>query len=230
MKTIGILGGMSWESTHEYYRLINEGIRKRVGGLSSAEIMMASVDFGPLAKAMNDGDWNFIEQTLSDRARRLTSSGVDFLIIATNTMHKLADALTIAAAPAQLIHIGDCAAAEAIRRGFSKVLLLGTRFTMEEEFYTNRLRDTGIAVIIPEKEARRRIDEIIFSELCIGDFRPESRDFLVKTVEKAARTGTEAVVLGCTELPLILTSKESPLPILDTMSLHAAAVVEKALS
>ncbi len=230
MKTIGILGGMSWESTREYYRLLNEAVRERIGGLHSAQIIMASVDFDPLARAMNGGDWNFIERTLTEHAVRIAAAGAELLIIATNTMHKLASPIAEAAAPARLIHIGDCAAEEALRRGFSKVLLLGTRFTMEEDFYTGRLRAAGIEAVIPDDDARKRIDDIIFSELCIGDFRSESRAFLANAVRDAAAKGAEAVVLGCTELPLLLTQEESPLPILNTMALHAAEAVKRALS
>lgn len=229
MKTIGLLGGMSWESTREYYRLINEGIRERLGGLHSAEILMASVDFSPLSTAMEAADWKKIETILSDRARRLSGAGAEILLLCTNTMHKLAESVAAEAAPAKFLHIGTCAADEAVAQGFRTVALLGTRFTMEEDFYRNRLEAAGLEVLIPDPSARDWINELIFTDLCAGIFREKARKTMADIVLTLAEEGAEAVVLGCTELPLILTAKESTLPILDTMALHARSAVDAAL-
>ncbi|MCK5736058.1 MAG: aspartate/glutamate racemase family protein [Spirochaetaceae bacterium] len=229
MKTIGLLGGMSWESTREYYRLINEKVRVKLGGLHSAEIIMLSVDFQPLASAMESGDWNTVREILVEKTRHMAKTGPELLLICTNTMHKFADDIAAASAPAKLIHIGECTADEARRRGYKKTALLGTRFTMEEDFYRAKLEAAGLEVLIPEREERELIDKLIFGELCAGIFKDESRLLLVEVTERLAEKGAEAVILGCTELPLILTPEESPLPILDTMKIHAKAAVKEAL-
>lgn len=230
MKTIGLLGGMSWESTREYYRLINEDIRERLGGLHSAEILMASVDFGPLSQAMDSGDWNYIRTVLLDRTKRLNSAGADLLLICTNTMHRFADDIAAAAIPARLIHIGECAAAEARRLGYRKVALMGTRFTMEGKFYAEKLEAAGLEVMLPVKKDREWINNLIFDDLCAGIFEDVSRRKMAAITDRLKEDGAEAVVLGCTELPLILSPEESPLPLLDTMALHARAAVDAALS
>jgi aspartate racemase len=229
MKTIGLLGGMSWESSREYYRMINEGIRERLGGLHSAEIIMASVDFEPLSAAMESESWDEIRQILTDRTRRLVNAGIDFLLICTNTMHKFAPDIAAAAAPAELIHIGECTASETVRRGFRKVALMGTRFTMEEDFYRAGLESHNLEVLIPDEDERKWIDRLIFGELCAGIFRDDSRRHLAGIVERIAGEGAEAVILGCTELPLILSVEDSPIPVLDTMEIHASAAVNAAL-
>ncbi len=229
MKTIGLLGGMSWESSREYYRLINEKVRGRVGGLHSAEIIMASVDFAPLSDAMDSGNWDAILQILLDRTKRLTDAGIDILLICTNTMHKFAPDIAAASAPSELIHIGECTAAEARRRGYRKVALMGTRFTMEGDFYRAKLEAAGLEVLLPSEDERNWIDKLIFKELCAGVFQDESRHRLAEITGRLAAEGAEAVVLGCTELPLILSPEESPLPILDTMEIHAEAAVVEAL-
>lgn len=220
---------MSWESTREYYRLINEEIRERLGGLHSAEILMASVDFGPLSDAMDAGDWGQIRSVLLDRTKRLSSAGADFLLICTNTMHRFADDIARAAEPARLIHIGECAANEARRLGYRKVALMGTRFTMEGTFYREKLKTAGLEVFIPAEEERTWIDQLIFNDLCAGVFEESSRRKIASITGRMAEDGAEALVLGCTELPLILSPSESPLPLLDTMALHAQAAVDVAL-
>ena len=230
MKTIGLLGGMSWESTREYYRLINQYVRVQLGGLHSAEIIIASVDFAPLSRAMESGDWNKIHEILIDRTKRLSSAGIDLLLLCTNTMHKFAADIAGAASPAKFIHIGECAAVEARLRGFGKVALMGTRFTMEENFYTATLEASGLEVALPDRNERKWIDDLIFQELCAGRFKDESRRTISEIVERLAGNGAEAVVLGCTELPLILTTEESPLPLLDTMALHCQDAVRQALT
>ena len=229
MKTIGLLGGMSWESTREYYRLINESVRGRLGGLHSAEILLASVDFAPLSDAMNRGDWSSIGSTLEARTRSLVAAGAEMVLICTNTMHELADSIAAAAAPVPLIHIGQCSAEAANRGGFTSVALLGTRFTMEQDFYTARLRAAGLAVLLPSPEERQWLDGLIFQELCVGVFRPEARAETVALIDRLRDRGAEAVILGCTELPLIIAPDESPLPLIDTTRIHAAAAVDFAL-
>jgi aspartate racemase len=229
MKTIGLLGGMSWESSREYYRILNEGVRDRLGGLHSAELVMASVDFGPVSDAMAADDWALVRKTLRDRAGSLAAAGAELLLICTNTMHKMADDVAEAADPARLIHIGQCAADEAARRGYSKVALMGTRFTMEEDFYRARLESSGIGTLLPDDGEREWINALIFGELCAGIFRNEARQRMASITARLAREGAEALVLGCTELPLILTPDESPLPILDTMDIHCAAALDAAL-
>jgi len=229
MKRIGLLGGMSWESSREYYRLINEGVRDRLGGLHSADLVLTSLDFGPLSEAMDRRDWPFIEARLEEAARRTVAAGAELLLIGTNTMHKMAPAIERAARPALLIHIGDCAAEAARRRGYTRVALMGTRFTMEEDFYSGRLRDAGLTVLLPEGDDRDWIDRLIFSELCVGVFDESSRRRLAGIVAELRNRGADAVVLGCTELPMLLAPEDSPLPILDTMALHAAAAVSRSL-
>lgn len=220
---------MSWESTREYYRLINEEIRERLGGLHSAEILMASVDFAPLSQSMDDGDWEGIKTVLLDRTRRLSSAGAELLLICTNTMHRFADDIAAEAKPARLIHIGECAAAEARRCGYRKVALMGTRFTMEGKFYIEKLQESGLELILPGEEDRKWIDQLIFDDLCAGIFEDNSRRKMAAITAQLKEDGAEAVVLGCTELPLILTQEESLLPLLDTMELHARAAVDAAL-
>ena len=229
MKTIGLLGGMSWESTREYYRLINESVRERLGGLHSAEIILASVDFAPLSAAMNRGDWPFIRSTLEARTRSLAAAGAEMILICTNTMHKLADTIAAAAAPVPLIHIGQCSAEAAKRGGFTSAALLGTRFTMEEDFYTSRLQAAGLKVLLPTPEERQWLDNLIFQDLCAGVFRSEARAEAAGLIGRLGDQGAEAVILGCTELPLIISPDESPLPLIDTTRIHAAAAVETAL-
>jgi len=230
MKTIGLLGGMSWESSRKYYRLINQQVRERLGGLHSAEILMVSVDFAPLSAAMDSGNWNLIREILNSRGRILSSAGADILLICTNTMHKFADEIARASAPARLIHIGDCAAQESLRLGYRTVALMGTRFTMEENFYTSRLERAGLKVLLPDSGERTWIDKLIFQELCAGRFSNESRKRIAQIASGLADRGAEAVILGCTELPLILTPEESPIPLVDTMAVHASAAVETALN
>lgn len=229
MKTIGLLGGMSWESTREYYRLINEKVREQLGGLHSAEIIMASVDFQPLSTAMEKGDWESIRNVLIERTGRLKDAGADLLLICTNTMHKFATDIAVAAEPARLIHIGEVTAAEASRLEYKKVSLMGTRFTMEEDFYRVKLEAAGLEVTIPNNEEREWMNKLIFGELCAGVFKDESRRRMAEITGRLAADGAEAVVLACTELPLILTPEESPLPILDTMEIHAEAAVQAAI-
>ena len=230
MKRIGILGGMSWESTREYYRILNELAAEKLGGLHSAECLIASVDFAPLAEWMHNDEWGRVEELLVTRAQSLEAGGAELLLVATNTMHLLADQIQ-AAVSIPLLHIADAAGAECRRLGTETVALLGTRFTMEKEFYRGRLLECfGLRVLTPEAEVRRRIDEIIFTEHCRGIFKDESTAELRIVAAELVAGGAEAVVLGCTELPLVLKEGDLPVPVLDTTELHARAAFEMAIA
>lgn len=227
MKTVGLLGGMSWESTVTYYQLINKGIRGRLGGLHSAKILMYSVNFAEIEELMSSGRWQEAAHALSDAAAKLEQAGADLLMICTNTMHKVADQVA-ASISIPLIHIGDatgrCAAADGIKR----VGLLGTRFTMEEDFYRSILEDRyGMKVMIPSEADRRMIDDVIFKELCMGKIEPGSRNAYRQVVDSLQEQGAEAIILGCTEISLLLKPENSEVPLYDTTLIHAErAVVE----
>ncbi len=226
MKTIGIIGGTSWESTAVYYRLVNEGVRDRLGGLHSAHLLLASVDFQEYADNMAAGRWDEVEAALSSEADRLLAARVDALLIASNTMHIFADSIA-ARTGLPLIHIADAAAAAIKRAGVRRVGLLGTRPSMEKGFYKERLsRMFGIEAVIPEEEDRREIHRIIFEELCRGIFDEGSRRRLLAVIAALRSTGIEGIVLGCTELPLAIKQSDIDIPLWDTMGLHAAAAVD----
>ncbi len=228
MKTIGLLGGMSWESTIEYYRLLNETVRAELGGLHSAKILMYSVDFEELVALKHQEDWQAIGQLLATAARQLEQSGAECILLATNTMHKVADVIS-GATQIPLIHIAD-ATAEAIKpAGFSQVGLLGTRFTMEESFYKDRLIRHGLAVQVPECEDRDFVHNVIYDELCLGDIRAASRDRFHQIIANLIDSGAEAVILGCTEISLLVKPTDSPVPLFDTTEIHAKAAVAWAL-
>jgi len=229
MKVIGLLGGMSWESTAEYYRLINEAVRERLGGLHSARIAMYSVDFADVEVLQREGRWSQAAAALIEAARRLEHAGADILLICTNTMHKVAPEVE-AAVSMPLIHIADAAAAAVKAAGFGKAALLGTRFTMEEDFYQKRLAETHrIDVLIPGQADRRLVDRVIYEELCRGEIRDESRLEFARIIDELAVRGAECAILGCTEIPLLVRQCDSPLPLFDTTAIHAAAAVEAAL-
>lgn len=227
MKTIGILGGMSWESTLPYYRLINEAVRHRLGGLSSAPILLDSLDFAPVEERMAQGDWDAVAEILCTHAIRLERAGADFLVLATNTMHKLAPRIEERIS-IPFLHIAD-ATAEAIKAmGMLKVGLLGTRPTMEEDFYTARLLRNGITPVIPEMAIERdEVHRIIFEELCLGRFTEESRATYRQIMERLMERGAQAVILGCTEIGLLIA--QGPLPLIDTTAVHANAAVAMAM-
>lgn len=227
MKTIGILGGMSWESTQHYYRLINEEVRERLGGLNSARILLASVNFQDVEPHMRAGNWDEVAATLCDHALRLEQAGADFLVLATNTMHKLAPRIEQRIS-IPLLHIADATARNIMDMGLTTVGLLGTRHTMEEDFYTTRLIRHGLTPLVPESVPERaEVDRIIFQELCLGRVLPESRRAYDDIIAKLAARGAEAVILGCTEIGLLVSS--GPVPLIDTTSVHARAAVRLAL-
>jgi aspartate racemase len=230
MKTIGLIGGMSWESTIPYYRQINERVKERLGGLHSAKIILYSVDFHDIERLQQAGDWEAAGALLAGAARSLEAAGADFLVVCTNTMHKVADRIE-AAVTLPLLHIADPTAVAIKRAGHTTIGLLGTRFTMEQAFYRERLRERhGLQVIVPDPEDREAIHRIIFEELCLGAVLPESRRVYRSSMEKLAAQGAEAIILGCTEISLLVGPQDARVPLFDTTALHARAAAEEALA
>ena len=229
MKTIGLLGGMSWESTTTYYRAINTGVSRALGGLHSAEIVLYSVDFAPIEARQAAGDWDATAEVLVDAARRVQRAGADFLLICTNTMHKVAPAIE-EAITIPLLHIADATAEALVKDGVRTVGLLGTAFTREQNFYKGRLAERhGLKVLVPDPAARRSVHTIIYEELCRGKILGASRRRYLEIVNGLAAAGAEAVVLGCTEIGLLIKPEDTPVALYDTTALHAARAVEWAL-
>jgi aspartate racemase len=227
MKTVGILGGMSWESTAVYYRRLNELMQAECGGIASARVVLHSFDFREIDRLQHENRWDELANVLTLAARGLKSAGADFLLIATNTMHLVADQVE-SDADIPLLHIADGVAESITSAGYDTVALLGTRFTMEKGFYADRLlAKSGAASLIPEEDERATIHRIIYSELCAGEIREESRAAVVSIIRSLADRGAQAAVLGCTELPLLI--KEACIPVLDTSELHVRAAVRLAL-
>ena len=230
MRTLGLIGGMTWHSTVDYYRLINEGVHKRLGGSHSAEIVMLSVDFNPVEDMQAKGDWPAMGRLMAGAARTLESAGAEGLVICANTMHRLADDIT-AAVKIPLLHIADAAAGAVKRAGIGTIGLLGTRYTMEMDFYRGRLAAKhGLKVLIPDEPGRTTVHDIIYQELGHGLVRQEARQAYIKVIDDLVKRGAEGVILGCTEIPLLIKEKDSPVPVFDTTALHAAAAVDFALS
>lgn len=228
MKTIGLLGGMSWESTQSYYRLINEGVKSQLGGLHSARLILYSVDFAEIEAMQHRDDWEGTARLLVAAATSLQSAGADFLVIGTNTMHKVAPQIA-EAVELPLLHIAD-ATAEALKKdGIDSVGLLGTSFTMEQTFYRERFEKAGIRVLIPEPEERDEIHRVIYQELCQGEIRADSRAGYLEVVDRLADRGAHAVILGCTEIGLLLQQTDTNVPLFDTTEIHAHAAVARAL-
>ena len=230
MKVIGMIGGMSWESSLEYYRIINLAVKEKLGGLHSARSLMYSVDFDEIEKFQHLGDWEKATEMMVEAAHRVERGGADFIIICTNTMHKMADEVEEGAG-LPLLHIADAAARAIKEQGLATVGLLGTRFTMEEEFYRRRLEEKHqIKVFIPDRSDRQVVHDIIYNELCLGKIREESRQKYIDIIQRFSEEGAEGVILGCTEITLLIKQEFSPLPIFDTTDIHARAAVEFALS
>ena len=228
MKTIGLIGGMSWESSLEYYRLINKFTKKRLGKKHSAESLMYSVDFAEIEKMQHRGQWDLLKNKMINYAQKLKKGGADFIVICTNTMHKLAaDIENEVDIP--LIHIADAAAESIKNQGLEKVALLGTRFTMEKDFYKDRLKERGIEVIIPWEEEREIVHNTIYNELIDGLILDKSREKFQKIINNLYVREAEGVVLGCTEIPLLIKEEDSPIPVFDTTELHAKSAVKFAL-
>ena len=230
MKTIGLLGGMSWESTIPYYRLINEGVKQRLGGLHSAQILLHSVDFHEIEVCQSSGDWQRAGEILAQAATGLQQAGAQGIVLCTNTMHKVAEAIK-SACDVPFLHIADATGRAIQKQQMNNVALLGTRYTMEQDFYRGRLQtEFGISTLIPEADDRQKINQIIFDELCLGTFSETSRAFYVSVIEKLAQQGAEGVIFGCTEIGLLVPTEMSPLPVFDTAAIHAQDAVTFMLS
>ena len=228
MKTIGMLGGMSWESSTVYYRLLNEEAKNRLGGLHSAKLILHSVDFGEIEPLLRAGDWDEIARRLATAAASLESSGADCLVIATNTMHKVADVIKTAIS-IPLINIVDVVAEAALSKGMRRLGLLGTRFTMEEPFYSEGLEVHGLKVVTPSEKDRLLANKIIFEELCMGRFEYPARHEFLRIMDDLAERGAQGVILGCTELPMLIKQSDTRLPLLDTAELHVTAAADFAM-
>ncbi len=229
MKTIGLLGGMSWESTVPYYRSINRHVNRRLGALHSAEIVLYSVDFEPIEQLQHAGDWDRTAEILCRAARKVESAGADFLVICTNTMHKVYDQIT-GAIDIPVLHIADATAAAIEDVGLRTVGLLGTRFTMEQEFYRGRLTGRhGLEVLVPPEADREIVHRVIYDELCRGQVRDTSRAEYARILAELADRGADGVILGCTEISLLVGPDDAPVPVFDTTEIHATRAAERAL-
>ena len=226
MKTLGMLGGMSWESTQSYYQLINRGINKKLGGLHSAKIILNSVDFEVIEKLQHEGAWERMGILLSDAAYSVEKAGAEGLIICTNTMHRLVPEISKNIS-IPILHIADATAQRLVADGMERVGLLGTAFTMEQDFYKGRLTDKfGLEVLTPNEVQRQNIHSVIYNELCLGITKEASRDYYGEVISTLAEQGAQAVILGCTEIGLLVSRADSPLPIYDTAVIHAEAAVD----
>ena len=228
MKTIGIIGGMSWHSTSSYYRLINEGIQKKLGGLHSAKILLSSLDFAEIAVLQNKNQWDIAGELLASHALKLQQSGADFIVIATNTMHisvpQIEQAIHI-----PILHIADATADAIIKAGYKSTGLLGTRFTMQMEYYTSRLQNKSLAVLIPKSLDCQRINQVIFDELVFGKTIEKSKLDYLFIIESLKQKGAECIIAGCTEITLFIRQNDINLPLFDTTAIHAQAAVDLAL-
>ena len=229
MKTIGLIGGMSWESTVPYYRLVNEEVKQQLGGLHSAKVVLYSVDFHEIEQLQHAGDWDAAGAILADAARALEAAGAELLVLCTNTMHKVAAAIE-AAVRIPLLHIADGTAEEIRRAGFSRVGLLGTRFTMEQAFYKDRLSGQhGLQVVVPDPDDREVVHRIIYEELCLGRVLDESRSEYRRIMAKLVAQGAQAIILGCTEISLLVGDSDASVPLFDTTAIHARKAAQWAL-
>ena len=228
MKTIGLIGGMSWESTVSYYQIINEYVKKQLGGLHSAKIIMYSVEFHEIEECQSSGDWARSAQILADAAKKLEMGGADFILICTNTMHKVAPEIA-AAVKVPVVHIAEATAAVLREKGVTKTALLGTKYTMTQDFYKQNLIDAGIEVMIPGEADVEKVNDVIFNELCLGEIRDESRAGFSRIIRELASQGAQGVILGCTEIGLLISQKDSPVPVFDTTVIHAEMAARMAL-
>lgn len=229
MKTIGLVGGMSWESTVTYYQLINQFVAKKLGGLHSAQILLYSVDFEEIERCQSEGNWEKSGEILANIAQKLETAGADFIVICTNTMHKVAPQIAkVISIP--IIHIAETTAEVLQQSGIQTVGLLGTKYTMQQDFYKAKLIDKGLKVIIPDEQDMEIINRIIFEELCLGKINPDSRQFFQSVIDKLKKHGAEGVILGCTEIGLLIKPENSNLPVFDTTLIHAQKAAEYALA
>lgn len=228
MKTIGLIGGMSWESSLEYYRMINKKVNARLGGLHSAECLLYSVDFDEIEQLQSAGEWQKAGEQLADTAKKLEQAGAEFIVICTNTMHKVVGQIEEKIS-IPVLHIADATAAEIRSRGLVKVGLLGTRYTMEQDFYRSRIESHGIDVLVPPSQQRGEINRIIFEELVAGDLRQSSKETFQQAIRELVADGAEGIILGCTEIGLLIKPQDAEVPVFDTTEIHAAAAVDQAL-
>ncbi|MBM6617988.1 aspartate/glutamate racemase family protein [Bacillus suaedaesalsae] len=227
MKTIGLIGGMSWESSAEYYRIVNEEVKRKLGGLHSANCILYSVDFAEIQRYQLEGEWNRAGEVLANAAYSLQLAGADCVVICTNTMHKVSDVIE-QKINIPLLHIADTIAKQINESGLKKVGLLGTKYTMEQDFYTSRLQLNGIDSVIPKLEEREIINQIIFEELCLGIIKESSREYYLKVINRLVDEGAEGIILGCTEIGLLVKQKHTDIPLFDTTMIHAIEAVNHA--
>ncbi|OXL85775.1 aspartate racemase [Paenibacillus sp. SSG-1] len=228
MKVIGLIGGMSWESSALYYRMINEEVRSRLGGLHSAKCLLYSVDFEEIERYQAEGAWEKAGEVLGQTARALEKGGADFIVICTNTMHKVVDDIQ-SQINIPILHIADATAAQIKESQIQKVGLLGTKYTMEQDFYKSRLELTGIQVIVPDRDDREAVNKIIYEELCLGKIHQESRDYYKEVIQGLIESGSEGIILGCTEIGLLVKPEDAEVPLFDTTYIHACEAVNMSL-
>lgn len=229
MKTIGLLGGMSWESTELYYRWINEGIKAKLGGLHSAKIAMYSVDFQEIEEMQHAGDWDAAGEVLADAGKKIEAAGADFLLICTNTMHKVAPQVE-AAINIPLLHLADATAMQIKAQGYDTIGLLGTNFTMEQDFYRGRLESKhGLNVLVPDTADRQLVHSVIYDELCLGTVKNDSRVEYLRIIDELHAAGAQGVIEGCTEIVMLVQQQHTAVPLFDTTTIHAQAAVDLAL-
>ncbi|WHY96879.1 aspartate/glutamate racemase family protein [Peribacillus simplex] len=228
MKTIGLIGGMSWESSSEYYRIINEEVKAKLGGLHSAKCILYSVDFEEIERYQSDGDWESSGELLADAALSLEKAGAEMILICTNTMHKVVGYIEEKVS-LPILHIADSTAKQIQKSKISTVGLLGTKYTMEQDFYKTRIESNGIKVLIPNDEDRKVINKVIYEELCLGEIQQSSRDHYKKVIKGLVDEGAEGIILGCTEIGLLVKPEDSEVPLFDTAAIHAIEAVNMAL-
>lgn len=228
MKTIGLIGGMSWESSVEYYRIINEEVKRRLGGLHSGKCLLYSVDFEEIERFQSEGKWEEAGKLLGDVAYSLEKGGADFIVICTNTMHKVIDYVE-EKINIPILHIADATANQIKKSNLHTVGLLGTKYTMEQDFYKARIKSNGIKVLVPNDSEREMINKVIYEELCLGNIKQSSRDYYKKVITNLVDSGAEGIILGCTEIGLLVKQEDSEVPLFDTTEIHAIESVKKAL-
>ncbi|MCM3758277.1 aspartate/glutamate racemase family protein [Sporosarcina aquimarina] len=228
MKIIGLIGGMSWESSAEYYRIINEEVKRRLGGLHSAKCLLYSVDFEEIERFQTQGEWENAGEKLGEAASSLEKAGAEFILICTNTMHKVVDAVQ-SKINIPILHIADATAEQINKQEITNIGLLGTRYTMEQEFYKSRIESKGINVIVPDMEEREIVNKIIFDELCLGKIHQESRDYYKSVIQNLIVSGAQGIILGCTEIGLLIKPDDSKVPLFDTTYIHALEAVNLSL-
>ncbi|MBC5636109.1 aspartate/glutamate racemase family protein [Ornithinibacillus sp. BX22] len=228
MKTIGLIGGMSWESSLEYYRIINEEVKNKLGGLHSAKCLLYNVDFSEIEQYQAEGNWEKAGQALGEVALSLEKAGADFIVICTNTMHKVIDSIE-EKIEIPVLHIADATATQILKANIKTIGLLGTKYTMEQDFYKSRLESQGIHVVVPNNEERLQVNRIIYEELCLGEINKSSKDYYKDVIHNLVKNGAEGIILGCTEIGLLFKPEDSEVPLFDTTVIHATEAVNIAI-